>query len=80
MEPPAHRHPAQPHPQESEMFKKQNTAWPSTPHDSLIENDPMIVKVPMDNVDWGARKGTMAKARGGNSNSRLGIKHVEGKK
>lgn len=64
------------------MFKKQNTAWPSPGHDSLIENDPMIVKVPMDNVDFGSRKGTMAKVRNPASggNGRLGIKHVEGKK
>jgi len=64
------------------MFNKQNTAWPSTPHDKLVDNDPMIVKVPMDNVDFGARKGTMARARNAESggNSRLGVKHVEGKK
>ncbi len=61
-------------------FKQQNTAWPSTPHDKVVDNDPMIVKVPMDNVDWGARKGTMAKARAGNSNANLNIKHVESKK
>lgn len=63
-------------------FKKQDTSWPSTPHNALIENDPMIVKVPMDNVDWGARKGTMAKARNPESggNGKLGIRHVEGKK
>ena len=63
-------------------FKKQNTAWPSTPYNSLIENDPMIVKVPMDNVDWGARKGTMAKARNPESggSGKMGIKHVESKK
>lgn len=64
------------------MFKKQNTAWPSTSHDSLVDNDPMIVKVPMDNVDFGSRKGTMSKARQPESggNGRLGIKHVDGKK
>ena len=63
-------------------FKKQDTSWPSTPHNSLIENDPAIVKVPMDNVDWGARKSTMSKARNPASggNSKLGIQHVGGKK
>jgi hypothetical protein len=56
--------------------------WPDAGHNKLVENDPMIVKVPMDNVDFGARKGTMAKARNPESggNGRLGIKHVEGKK
>lgn len=64
------------------MFKKQDTAFPTTQYNSLIENDPMIVKVPMDNVDFGSRKGTMAKVRNPASggNGRLGIRHVEGKK
>ena len=63
-------------------FKTGGNAWPNADHNKLIENDPMIVKVPMDNVDWGSRKGIMAKARNAESggNSRLGIKHVEGKK
>jgi len=57
-------------------------AYPSTSYDKLTENDPMIVKVPMDNVDWGSRKGTMARARNAPSggNGRMGIKHVESKK
>ena len=52
--------------------------WPVTKHTKLIENDPQIVKVPMDNVDFGARKGTMAKARNsdGYKEQKLGIKHV----
>ena len=56
--------------------------WPATPHNKLTENDPMIVKVPLDNVDWGSRKGTMSKARSPESggNGKLGIKHVESKK
>lgn len=64
------------------MFKKQDTAFPTTQYNSLTEHDPMIVKVPMDNVDFGSRKGTMAKVRNPSSggNSRLGIKHVESKK
>ena len=61
------------------MFKKQNTAWPSTQYDSLRDEDPMVVKVPMDNVDIGATKSTMAKARTGESggNGRMGIRHVK---
>lgn len=56
--------------------------WPSTEHNKLIENDPMIVKVPMDNVDWGSRKNVMGKARNPESggNGKLGIRHVDGKK
>lgn len=57
------------------------TAYPETPYNKLTENDPMVVKVPMDSVDWGSRKKTMGQARNGASggNGRLGIKHVEGK-
>lgn len=63
-------------------FGKKNTAWPNSPHDSLIENDPMIVKVPMDNVDFGSRKGTMQKVRNPESggSGKMSIRHVEGKK
>lgn len=63
-------------------FNKQNTAWPQTTHDKLVENDPSIVKVPMDNVDFGARKGTMNKAKSPDSggNSKLNIRHVGGEK
>ena len=64
------------------MFKKQNTAWPSTANDKLVDNDPMIVKVPMDEVEWGARKKMMNKVRGsdGIRENKMGIQHVEGKK
>ena len=57
-------------------------SWPSISNNKLIENDPMIVKVPMDNVEWGARKKMMGKARGadGTRENKMGIQHVEGKK
>lgn len=57
-------------------------AYPETPHNKLVENDPMIVKVPMDTVDWGARSKTMGQARNAQSggNRKLGIKHVGGEK
>ena len=57
-------------------------SWPSISNNKLIENDPMIVKVPMDEVEWGARKKMMNKARSsdGISDNKMGIQHVEGKK
>ena len=60
---------------------KSDQCYPSTPYNKLNENDPMIVKVPMDNTDFGSRKGTMAKARNPSSggSGRMGIKHVESK-
>ena len=53
--------------------------WPDTGYNKLIENDPQIVKVPMDNTGWGSRKGTMAKARNPESggNGKLAIRHVD---
>lgn len=52
--------------------------WPNYGYDKLIENDPQIVKVPMGEVEWGARKGTMAKAKGsdGYKEQKMNIKHV----
>ncbi len=62
------------------MSFKQSTGqgWPSVTHNKLIENDPTIVKVPMDDVDWGATKSTMSKTRrpASGGNGKLGIKHV----
>ncbi len=61
---------------------QQGQGYPNTQYNKLVENDPMIVKVPMDDIDWGARKGTMSKARNPASggNGKMGIKHVDGKK
>ena len=52
--------------------------YPNTSYDKITENDPMIVKVPMDNVEWGSRKGTMAKARNsdGYKENKMQIRHV----
>lgn len=60
----------------------QGQGYPNTQYDKLTENDPMVVKVPMDNVDWGSRKNVMGKARNAESggNGKMGIKHVDGKK
>jgi hypothetical protein len=59
-------------------WSKDRNAFPEANYNNLIETDPQIVKVPMDNVDFGSRKGTIAKARNPDSggNGRMGIKHV----
>ena len=56
--------------------------WGSTPYNSLIDNDPQIVKVPMETVDWGARRGAINRAKKPESggNGRMTIKHVGGSK
>lgn len=55
--------------------------YPGCDYDKLNENDPMVVKVPMDTMDWGARKGAINKSRNPESggNGRMGIKHVDKK-
>lgn len=60
---------------------KKGQGYPDCDYNSLNENDPMVVKPPMDTAGWGARKGTMAKARNADSggNGRMTIKHTEGK-
>lgn len=59
-----------------------NNDWPYTAENKVIDKDPMIIKVPMDEVEWGSRKSQMAKVRaqGGFKEAPLSIKHVEGKK
>lgn len=66
----------------SDFRPNQTQSWPQISNNKLIENDPMIVKVPMDEVEWGARKKMMNKARGsdGISENKMSIQHVEGKK
>lgn len=52
--------------------------WPATGYNKIIDNDPMIVRVPLDNVDWGSRKSQMSRVMRseGENPQRLGIKHV----
>ena len=59
-----------------------NNDWPATDHNKVLDNDPMIIRVPLDEVEWGSRKSTMAKVKGadGFKEAPLSIKHVEGKK
>lgn len=59
------------------MFKKSSgTDWPSTPHNKLVEDDPMIVRVPM--AKTGIGDAALSKARNPESggNTRMGIKHT----
>jgi hypothetical protein len=46
----------------------------------IVDEDPMIVRVPLADMGWSSTKSIMAKVRGENQNGRLDIKHVEGKK
>lgn len=56
-----------------------NNDWPSTPHNKLVENDPMIVLVPMAACDIGDAALSKAKSAASGHNSRMAIKHTEGK-
>ncbi len=55
-----------------------NNDYPATPWAKLIDTDPMIVKVPLDEVEWGARRSQMARVRAadGFKENRMAIKHV----
>jgi hypothetical protein len=55
-----------------------NNDYPATPHNKLIDTDPMIVKVPLSEVEWGSRPSQMARVRAadGFKENRMGIKHV----
>ena len=59
-----------------------NNDWPSTSLNKVVEDDPMIVRVPLADVEIGAPKFIMAKIRGtdGFRENRMAIRHVDGKK
>ncbi len=47
--------------------------WPTQPFNKLIEEDPQIVKVPLDGVEWGARRSTLNRIENRNG---MNIKHI----
>jgi hypothetical protein len=55
-----------------------NNDYPATPWNKIIETDPMIVKVPLDSIDWGSRRTQMARVKSmdGFKENRMAIKHV----
>lgn len=53
-----------------------NNAYPRTKFSKLIEDDPQIVKVPLDSMDWGSRGSMMGRAEKATRNGKLGIRHV----
>lgn len=60
--------------------------FPGPGYNSLIENDPQIVKVPMDEMGWGARNSALPKGGDPRSNNpaaptapEMGIQHVKSK-
>ena len=50
--------------------------FPAPTYNRLIENDPQIKRVNLDNAEWGARKSAMPK----NIKNGMTIKHVSGGK
>lgn len=61
-------------------FKQSNQGndWPSTSTNKVVDNDPMIVRVPLDEVEFGSRKSTMANVRNqdGFKENKMDVKHV----
>lgn len=57
-----------------------NKNFPGPNVNRLIENDPQIVKVPMDYMGWGARASVMPKGEAAPAAPQMGIKHVSNDK
>jgi hypothetical protein len=53
--------------------KSQDSSFPQQPFNKLIDEDPQIVRVPLDNVDWGSRPSIMKKIENRNG---MSIKHI----
>lgn len=53
--------------------KSQDSSFPQQPFNKLIDNDPQIVKVPMEGTDWGSRPSIMKKIENRNG---MSIKHI----
>lgn len=59
--------------------------WPNPQYTKLVETDPQIVKVRMDQVEWGARPSIMPKGQDAKSNMpgqapsapEMGIRHTK---
>lgn len=53
-----------------------NERFPGPNYNRIIENDPQIVKVAMENAEWGARKPAMDASSKTWSDNKMTIKHV----
>lgn len=53
--------------------KSTDTSFPQQPFNKLIDDDPQIVRVPLENVDWGSRPSVMKKVENRNG---IDIKHI----
>ena len=47
--------------------------WPRQPFNKLIDEDPQIVRVPLENLDWGSRPSQMKRIESRNG---MDIKHI----
>lgn len=56
-----------------------NNDYPATQDNKIVDKDPMVIRVPLDEVEWGSRKSQMARVRGqdGFKENPMDIKHVE---
>lgn len=51
--------------------------FPGPSYNRIIESDPQIVKVPMDNMAWGSRPSAMPKGGEAPAAPEMTIKHVK---
>jgi hypothetical protein len=54
--------------------------FPGPSIDRLIESDPQIIKVPMENMGWGARASAMPKGDEKPNQSNMTLSHVKSEK
>lgn len=53
--------------------------FPGPNYNRIIESDPQIIKVPMENAEWGARKPVTGAASKTWADNVMNIKHVSNK-
>jgi hypothetical protein len=54
--------------------------FPGPNYNRIIESDPQIVKIPLDNMMWGSRPSAMPKGGEAPSAPEMTIKHVDSMK
>jgi hypothetical protein len=59
--------------------RSHDSSFPQQPFNKLIDEDPQIVRVPLANVDWGARPSVMKKIENRNGMDVTHIQNGKGK-
>lgn len=61
-----------------DYYAAPNKNFPGPKYNQVIQNDPQIIKINEDHMEWGARQSILGKAdMKGDGNSDLKIEHVK---